>query len=69
MQVGYHEVEVIVGDETTNYLFDLIVERYLVDAETVQEAITATEQYFNKQNTPYRIVRVTPSTIWGVIGE
>jgi hypothetical protein len=69
MQAGYHEVEVIVGDETTNYLFDLIVERYLVDAETIQQAITQTEQHFERQNTPYRIVRVTPSLIWGVIGE
>ena len=67
MRVGYHEVDVIVGDETTNYLYDLIMETYLVDAETIQQAIDITEQHFKKQNTPFKIVKVTPSKVWGVI--
>jgi hypothetical protein len=45
----------------------LILEKYLVDSETIQEAINVVEEHFKKQNTPFKIVRVVPSDIWGVI--
>jgi hypothetical protein len=67
MRVGYHEVEVMVGDVSTNRSIDLVLEKYLVDAETVQEAIEMTEEFFKKQNTPFKVVKVTPSVIWGVL--